>query len=51
MNINLGFDNNVLSKKLREYFEENIKLALKTDVKVLFVTKNDIFYEVKHSFI
>jgi hypothetical protein len=36
----------MLSKKLNDYFKENIKFSLKTEDKVFVVTKNDIFYEI-----
>jgi hypothetical protein len=41
-----GFDDNVLSHKLKDYFKNNVKLALKTENKVFIVTKEDIFYEL-----
>ncbi len=46
MNSKPNFDNNVLSKKLKDYFKENIKFSLKTADKVFIVTKNDIFSEI-----
>jgi alpha-tubulin suppressor-like RCC1 family protein len=41
-----GFDDNALSCKLKDYFKNNIKLALKTENIVFIVTKEDIFYEL-----
>jgi alpha-tubulin suppressor-like RCC1 family protein len=43
---NSRLDNSLLSKKLNEYFKENIKLSLKTEFKVYLVTNDDIFYEI-----
>ncbi len=31
MSKDLGFDNNMLSNKLKHYFKDNIKLSLKTE--------------------
>jgi hypothetical protein len=46
MNSNPKFDNNVLSNNLKYYFENDIKLALKTKDKVFLITKNNIFNEI-----
>jgi alpha-tubulin suppressor-like RCC1 family protein len=46
MNENSSTDNKVLSNKLKDYFNDNIKLSLKTENKLFIVTKNDIFYEI-----
>ncbi len=44
--MNLDFDNKDLFNKLNEYFNNNIKLSLKTPNKIFIVTKEDIFYEI-----
>jgi alpha-tubulin suppressor-like RCC1 family protein len=46
MSEDLGFDNNVLSNKLKHYFKDSIKMSLKTKNKIFIVTKNDIFYMI-----
>jgi hypothetical protein len=46
MDNNSGFDNNVLCKKLKNYFKKNIKFALKTREKIFIINKDDKFYEI-----
>ncbi len=46
MSEDLGFDNNVLSNKLKIYFKDNIKFSLKTKENIFIVTKNDTFYKI-----
>jgi hypothetical protein len=43
---NSSFENKQLYKKLKNYFGKNIKFSLKTEEKLLVVTKNDIFYQI-----
>jgi RCC1 and BTB domain-containing protein len=43
---NSSSDNNILSNKLRDYFENNIKLWLKSKDKVFTINKSDVFYEI-----
>jgi hypothetical protein len=37
----------VLSNKLKDYFKDNIRLALKTEDKMFIITKSGIFYLIK----
>jgi hypothetical protein len=46
MDNNPSFDAYALSKKLKDYFKDNIKMCLKSIDKLLVVSKNDIFYEI-----
>jgi alpha-tubulin suppressor-like RCC1 family protein len=46
MAYNSKSDYNVLSKKLKEYFKDNIKQSLKFNNKLFIVTKSDDFYEI-----
>jgi alpha-tubulin suppressor-like RCC1 family protein len=46
MSEGLGFENNVLYNKLKHYFKDNIKLSLKTEDKIIIVTKDDNFYKI-----
>ncbi len=46
MENNSGFDNNVLCKKLKHYFKNNIRFALKTREKIFIINKSDKFYEI-----
>jgi hypothetical protein len=43
MDSDFNYDNNTI-KSLRNSFENNIKLSLKTTDKVFIITKKDIFY-------
>jgi alpha-tubulin suppressor-like RCC1 family protein len=46
METNSSFSNNLLSNKLKNYFESNIKFFLKYLNKLFIITKSDIFYEI-----
>jgi tRNA A-37 threonylcarbamoyl transferase component Bud32 len=47
MSFNLDYSNKVLYNKLNQYFNNNIKLSLKTENKLFIITNNDVFYEIK----
>jgi hypothetical protein len=51
MSEGLGFENNVLYNKLKHYFKDNIKLSLKTEDKIIIVTKDDNFYKINSELI
>jgi hypothetical protein len=44
--MNISFNNNTLSNKLKEHFKDNIKISLKTVDKVFIITSKDVFYEI-----
>jgi alpha-tubulin suppressor-like RCC1 family protein len=46
MDKNQTFDNKSIYKKLKHYFENNVKLSLKTKENLFIITKSDIFYEI-----
>jgi alpha-tubulin suppressor-like RCC1 family protein len=43
---NSSSDNNILSNKLKDYFENNIKLWLKSENKIFIINKSDVFYQI-----
>ncbi len=40
------FNHKSIYYKVKDYFEDNIKLSLKTEEKLFIITKSDIFYEI-----
>ncbi len=43
---NSSHENNVLSNKLKFYFNNDIKLWLKSKYKIFIISKSDVFYQM-----
>jgi hypothetical protein len=39
-------ENNILSNKLKDYFNNNIKLWPKSNDKIFIINKSDVFYQI-----
>jgi hypothetical protein len=40
------FKNNNVSKKLKDFFKDNIKFSMKIEEKIFILDKSDMFYEI-----